>query len=434
MLNELSQKAIKEASKYTDDYEIYISKSNGLELSTEQTELNFAKEEIQLGIGVSIINDNKLGHAYTTDIDRIEQTVKQAYLNSKMNESDKNFEFAQDNKFKSIKGLYDKKIDDITLDDGTNYLKNIFDVVSDENCKISSGGFSAMKDETLITNSNGLEAYDKSTGFSGYVAVNIEDNGELSNGYDGESKCTFDLNGEKLAREVCNLAKNSLHGKNIETGDMPVVLDYHAATGLLSNFLNGINGENVLRGRSILANKLGENVTNQHLSIYDDNTYEGGLASGICDGEGTPSQKTPIIKEGILENFIFDIYNGNKGNTESTSNGFRGSYSGIPSVGPSNVVFDFDKLYDVSEIDNGIIVNNVLGAHTANPISGDFSVEASNSFTIENGEIAEPINKVMISGNIYNGLNNIKGIKSEIKQVGNFIIPRIALPSLRVIA
>ena len=79
------------------------------------------------------------------------------------------------------------------------------------------------------------------------------------------------------------------------------------------------------------------------------------------------------------------------------------------------------------------IVNSVLGAHTANPISGDFSVEVSNGFLIENGEIKSPIKKAMISGNIYEGLKNCNGIKSEIKQYGTFIIPQIIIENLRVI-
>ena len=433
MLNELSQKAISEVSKYADDYEIYISQSKGIELNAEKTELNFAKEEINIGVGISILKDNKLGHAYTSNVNEIAKTAKQAYFNSKINEEDKNFSFAPNSKFKSVKGLYDKRIDDISLDDGTEYMKGIFDVVSDEKCQVSSGGFSVIKGESLIVNSNGLNAYDKSTGFGGYVAVNITDNGELSNAYDGESSCTFNLDGEKLAENVCKLAKDSLHGEAIETKDMPVILDYHAAAGLLNNFLNGINGDNVLRGRSILADKIGKEIVSPNLSIYDDNTYEGSLLSGICDGEGTPSQKTVIVDNGLLKNFIFDIYNANKGNTQSTSNGFRGSYAGIPSVGTSNVIFDFDETEDISEIDNGIIVNNVLGAHTANPISGDFSVEASNVFKIENGEITKPVKKAMISGNIYDCLKNCIGMSSDIRQLGSFVIPKIGVSSLRVI-
>lgn len=433
MLYELSKKASIEVSKYSNTYEIFIEHSKELELNADKTELNFAKEEIKLGIGIGVIEDKKLGYAYTSNINEIEKTAKQAYLNSKINEKDENFEFACNSKFKKIKNIYDKRIDDVTLDYGREYLSRMFDIAEEEKCNVSSAQFATGIGERLIVNSNGLEVYDKSTVFGGYIAVNAEKDGEISNGYEGESKCLYDLNPEKIAKYSCKLAKDSIGGKNIETGDTPIILDYHASSGLLNTFLNGINGDNVLRGRSVLKDKIGEKISSDTLTVYDDNSYEGGLASASCDSEGTPSQKTNIIEKGVLKGFIYNIYNANKVGCESTSNGFRGSYAGIPGVSASNIIFEFKDMNEISEIDKGIIVNNVLGAHTANPITGDFSVEISNGFLIEKGEIKSPIKKAMISGNIYEGLKNCRGIKSEIKQYGNFIIPQILIENIRVI-
>ena len=88
---------------------------------------------------------------------------------------------------------------------------------------------------------------------------------------------------------------------------------------------------------------------------------------------------------------------------------------------------------DLSEIKEGVLTTSVLGAHTANPISGDFSVEASNAFKIENGEVAYPIKKAMISGNIFEIMKSVEELKSEIKQYGSFIIPKLLVHSLRVV-
>lgn len=74
-----------------------------------------------------------------------------------------------------------------------------------------------------------------------------------------------------------------------------------------------------------------------------------------------------------------------------------------------------------------------MGAHTANPISGDFSVEASNAFKIKDGEISYPINKAMISGNIFEIMKSVEGLKSEIRQYGSFIIPKLLVHNLRVV-
>ena len=84
------------------------------------------------------------------------------------------------------------------------------------------------------------------------------------------------------------------------------------------------------------------------------------------------------------------------------------------------------------EINDAFLVTDILGAHTANPITGDFSVEASNSFLLNNGD-RKPIKKAMISGNIYDLLGDAMAVGDEIKQRGSFIVPRLLLHDVRVI-
>ena len=232
---------------------------------------------------------------------------------------------------------------------------------------------------------------------------------------------------------MCDLAKNSLETKPIETNDYDVVLDYYAATGLLQTFIGAFDGENVRRGRSILKDKIGMEIANPTLSIIDNPLLEKGMYSTKCDGEGSVSQKTDLIKEGVLSSFIYDIYTANKQNVETTSNGFRGSYITTPMISPSNLEFKFSEMKDLSEVDKGVLTTSVLGAHTANPISGDFSVEASNAFKIENGELTDPVEKAMISGNIFEIMKKVEGLNSEIKQYGSFIIPKLLVHDLRVV-
>ena len=157
------------------------------------------------------------------------------------------------------------------------------------------------------------------------------------------------------------------------------------------------------------------------------------MYSSKCDGEGSVSQKTDLIKDGKLNSFIYDIYTANCEGVKTTSNGLRGSYFSTPMISPTNLEFKFSEMKDLNEIDRGVLTTSVLGAHTANPISGDFSVEASNAFKIENGELTEPISKAMISGNIFEIMKSVEGLESEIKQYGSFIIPKLLVHNLRVV-
>ncbi|MDO5859713.1 TldD/PmbA family protein [Methanobrevibacter sp.] len=433
MIYEIAEIAKKEVENKCDAYEIYVDESKSIELDSKKEELNFAKEEIEKGIGIRVIKDNKIGFAFTSNLDKISQTAAQAIENTKLNKIDENYSFAEVKKVCDVKDVYDKKFNDLSLDECVDLLKSVISQAMDSGCEVTGSGFSASAGKSLITNSNGVSIENVGTGFGIGLSVTIQKEGQIATAYNSLSSRFYDLDGEKLANDVCNLAKSSLDTKPIETDDYNVVLDYYAATGLLQTFLNAFDGENVMRGRSILKDKIGMQIANPTLSIIDNPLLEKGMYTAKCDGEGSVSKKTELIKDGILNSFIYDIYTANKEGVETTSNGYRGSYLTTPMISPSNLEFKFKEMKDLSEIDKGVLTTSVLGAHTANPISGDFSVEASNAFKIENGELTDPINKAMISGNIFEIMKKVEGLNSEIKQYGPFIIPKLIVHDLRVV-
>ena len=433
MIYEIAEKAKKEVEKNCDAYEIYVDESKIIELDSKQDELNFAKEEIETGIGIRVIKDNKIGFAFTSNLDKISETATQSIENTKLNKIDENYAFAEVEKVKDVKKVYDKKFNDIDLDESVELLKSVISQTIDSGCEVTGSGFSASAGKSLIINSNGVSIENMGTGFGISLAVTIQKEGEIATAYNSASSRFYDLDGEKLANEVCDLAKSSLNSKPVETNNYNVVLDYYAATGLLQTFINAFDGENVARGRSILKDKIGSEIANPSLSIVDNPLLEKGMHTTRCDGEGSVSETTELIKDGVLNSFIYDIYTANKEGVKTTSNGYRGSYLSTPMISTSNLEFKFDEMKDLSEIEKGVLTTSVLGAHTANPISGDFSVEANNVFKIENGELTEPINKAMISGNIFEIMKKVEGLKSEIKQYGSFILPKLLVHDLRVV-
>lgn len=433
MIYETADKCVKEVEKLSDNWEIFIANSETINVESKNDILSFAKQEIEKGVGIRIIKDNKIGFAYTTDLDKIYETAQKALDNAKLNKLDENYEFAHVEKVTDVKGTYDARYDDLSLDECCKFLENIIERTKDNDCNVTSAGFSASKGEELIINSNGVSIYDKGTGFSGGLSVYIEKDGQYAASYDYNSSRHLDLEYEKLTDDACKLVHDSLNPKTIETKNCDVILDYYAASGLLSTFIQGFNSENVLRGRSILHDKINTEITDSNLTIIDNPILENAMGTSKCDGEGTASKKTTLVEDGVLKSFLYDIYTANKSGCESTSNGYRASYLTTPDVSPSNLELKFKNSIGLDEIDSGIITTNVLGAHTANPISGDFSVELSNAFTVENGEITDGVKKAMISGNIYELMKKCESIESEIKQKGSFIIPKIMIHDLKVI-
>ena len=433
MIYEIAQDIEKAVENKCDAYEIYIDESKVIELDSLKEELNFAKEEIELGVGVRVIKDNKQGFAFTSNMDEIVETSLKAIENTKLTKVDENYGFAEVEKVGEVKKVYDNKFKDLSLDDAVEFLKTSIETATDSGCEVTGSGFSASEGRSLIVNSNGVSIENEGTEFGLGLSVTLQKDGNIATAYNSQSSRFFDIDGEKLATEVCDLAKSSIATKPVETGDYDVVLDYYAATGLLQTFISAFNGENVKRGRSILKDKMGSEIANPTLSIVDNPLLEKGLFTSKCDDEGSVSQKTDLIKDGVLSSFIYDIYTANSEGVKTTSNGLRGSYLTTPMISPTNLEFKFSEMKNMEEIDSGVLTTSVLGAHTANPISGDFSVEASNAFKIENGELTDPINKAMISGNIFEIMKSVEGLKSEIKQYGQYIIPKLLVHNLRVV-
>lgn len=433
MINDLAKLALDYAQKKTDHAEVYVELSESVDATIQNDQVDFAKESYSMGVGIRVIHENKMGFAYTTETERLQETVDKALSNAKANIPDENFAFALKSDYPVLKGLYDKKIENMELGDTIEIGKTMINTVVDNKCQPTSGGVSTGISNVLVANSEGVWCEDVASYISGFIAVNVQDGEGVSTASESDSSRKANIDPEKIAQKACKIALNSRGGERVDTGDMKVLLDYHAASGLLSTFSQSINGDNVQRGRSIYADKLNQEVASSSLSIYDDGTVEGGLSSFKGDGEGTPSQKTAIIEKGILKNFLFDIHTAKKGGIQSTGNGMRASFNDMPAVGISNLILDFSEFESISEIEQGIMVTDVLGAHTANPISGDFSVEAMNAFEIKNGEIANPVKKAMLSGNIFSILTDARAASKETRQLGPFIVPPITVSSLRVV-
>ncbi|HOI40969.1 MAG TPA: TldD/PmbA family protein [Methanobacterium sp.] len=433
MMNDLGNQALDYALKNADQAEIYLEITENVDATIQNDQVDFAKEAYSMGIGIRVINDNRMGFAYTTQKDKLLETVDKAVSNANANLADENLSFAPKSDYPNIKEIYDRKIEVMDLEESIELGKSMIDTVLDKKCEPTSGGVSAGCSRIIITNSEGAFCEDIATYISSFIAVNVSDGEGVSTASESDSSRKMDIDPEKIAHKACELALNSRGGKNIETGDTKVLLDYHATSGLISNFSQAINGDNVQRGRSIYADMMGKKVSSSSLCIYDDGTIKGGLNSSRADGEGTASQKTVIVGDGILRNFLYDLKTAKKGNTNSTGNGMRSSFSDMPEVGLSNLIFDFKNFEPLSDINDGIFVTDVLGAHTANPISGDFSVEAMNAFKIEKGKLAYPVKKAMLSGNIFDILKEANAASQKTRQLGPFIVPPITASNLRVI-
>jgi PmbA protein len=227
------------------------------------------------------------------------------------------------------------------------------------------------------------------------------------------------------------LATASRNGVVVPIERRDVVLSEHVVDSLvLKLFMEAVNGRNVLTGKSVFAEKLGEMVVDSSISISDVPMDPLGNSMRRFDTEGTFTSHCDILENGVLSSFLYDCKTAVQANTVSTGHAFRGG-NGATYISPhclrvSGLAGDITR-------EPCLFVHEVIGAHTANPLTGEFSVEVANAFLMEDGEFVQPVKKAMIAGNIFEILQQIDGVSEEIKVFNGAIVPKMRIPSMQVI-
>jgi len=251
---------------------------------------------------------------------------------------------------------------------------------------------------------------------------------------------------EWIGEKASTLALTSKNPKKIETQVSTIILDPDAVAGLLQGVLkNALYSDVVQKKSSFLYGKLGNKIGVNNLTIYDDGTLFDGWKTSSIDHEGVPMKKKTLIKEGILEGYLYDTYNANKENTESTGNAVRsggfGPYSDPrgreyrfpPGIGCTNLVLEEgttnrDSL--IEDVKDGFVVSFAVGGGSSS--SGDFSADARNVYKIENGEIVYPVRQAMYVGNLMDMFMNLDGLGDNMRSSGGLNPGEIYSPSIKI--
>lgn len=294
---------------------------------------------------------------------------------------------------------------------------------------VVGGGAGLSRGSVLLANSSGICYEEDRTS----VSASLETIAGQSTGFEYDRSYSLDIDPVWIGRRAAELARTSRNGTPIETGTYDLLLSPIAFSGLCASLLqSAVNGRSVHMGRSFLAEKLGEGIGAEHLSVIDDPFYPGGLGSCWFDAEGVPSRKNVLIEDGILKSFIYDLKTAYRFGKESTGNAERGGLAGGVSMGLHNMIFTGEMMKEPGE-GRCISIHDVIGAHTANPLTGDFSVEVQNAFFMEDGIIQEPVRKAMIAGNIFDMLSQITGMGQTPRRVGSVIVPPVRISGMRLV-
>ncbi|MCL2863414.1 MAG: TldD/PmbA family protein [Methanimicrococcus sp.] len=423
--------------------EIVLSVVESTSIQFNKDVIETAKRSVKTGYGVRAVVNGAAGFAGTNVMSGLEETMRAAIASAKVMEADPFFKSLPEKcggggggggGYQSVGGLFDDKIVEMSLEECIGCAADMISGVKEvENMIPTSGGFSRSVSYFFIMNTNGLAGEKRGTSVSGFADVTTQ-SGEVSTAYDYAVSRRNELDFASIGKNAAELAKKSLKGISVGIEKMPVIFHPFSFSDILENTLaSSVDADNVQKGRSGLAGRLGEEIAVSGLSVIDDGALAGGIASAPFDDEGVPTQRTPVIEKGVLSSYLYDSYTAGKDGVKSTGNGYRPSYAAAPSVDLSNFIIEYPPSDIIAETKKGIYINTIIGAHTANEISGDFSVEGRNAFLIENGELTTPIKSVMISGNVFEMLKNIDGAGRDVKNVGGIVTPSIRISEMSVI-
>lgn len=287
-----------------------------------------------------------------------------------------------------------------------------------------------------VLNSRGGEAGFRRSSFGIHLEGNLIQDTDMLFVGDGESSCLPIENVDKVAGLVINQLELARKRVSISSGRLPVVFTPVGAVGaFIPSLAAAFNGRVVLQGASPLGKRRGEKAFDKRLSLRDDAIVRHRPRSRPCDDEGVPSQATSLISQGVVGDFLYDLQTAGLAGVGSTGSGDRGGGVGLPGPSISSLVFEpgelslEDMLRDMKE---GLVVEQLMGASQTNVLGGEFSGNVLLGYKVEGGEIVGRVKDTVVSGNIYEVLNDLIGVGREIRWVGSVLTPALCCANLFV--
>ncbi len=394
-----------------DNWEVYEIKTSSISAEIEAGKLKVVKSYQEMAYAVRVIVNGRVGFASASSL---EEAKKMAVKLAKVSE-EKLKDFPVE-KPRVVKGIYDKRFENLDA----NYLKSEVEVIlsSADRANIAFANVEHELTEVRITNSFGLDCSEKST-YSSLIVEAVYDTGSSYEMYESRG---IKLDIEDTTKRAEELAIKSSKAEKIDSGYYDVVLKPLAVHQLFYYTLYpSLSAENVYRGRSRL--RIGDYIGK--ITVLDDSTIEGGLFSCSFDDEGVAARKTVLVEDGVVKSYYTDWKYSKLMDINPTANGFREDYSSPPSPSPSNILIEIDEKADD---DNALIVYSFIGAHTSNPVSGDFSLECMNAEL--NGKA---VKGAMVYGNVFEILKRIEGKCDRVRQVENTITASVRFSKLRIV-
>ena len=418
-----------------EKFELYFERRQNTRIDSKDQKTETISRSEDVGLSVRLIKDRRLGFSFTTSLENeaIDRAITTAAEIA---------ELMPEDEFVDLFSFSSSAYPDVDSHDAKGLKvaqakKIAMAMELEAGCRRSDRRITGVRSASLgetayevhMVDSNGEHIQHQSTLYSASVTCKAEANGDSQMG--GEYSFSNYLDSLDLAttgRLAAQWATELLGSSAPPTMKCPAVLRNSVVAELIEFLSNSFSAEEIDKGRSMLAGKQGQRIFSDQVSLINDGLLPGGYGTSPFDGEGIPSSKTVLVDGGFLSAALYDSYYARKMKVDPTGSSVRGIKS-PPSIGYSNLFVpagrkSVDTLLD--GISKGVLITDLMGVHTANPVTGEFSLGAS-GLLIENGVTTRPIRGFAVAGNVMELFRQITDIGSDLKFFGG-----VGAPSVRV--
>ncbi len=416
--------AVREAVREgASEAEAYVAWSRGYRGHITSNTLGSLVASDDAGVGVRVTVGKRVGFAYasTLEPEHVREAARRAVRAARASKEDEYWKGLPEpsSSYPRPSGVYEPSLAAIAPEDVVERLVEAVEEAKGLGANIYRALLSVSRIEVAVANTNGVECTDTGTYAYTYVAVSMETPA-------GPSPAIYEVDASRTAlpslvrllhRAVEKIKLLKAVVKLDKPERMPVVWTGYPLSELLeATLLMALSGDWVVRGRSPFANRVGERVLDERITIVDDGVMKAGFYTSSFDSEGVARRRTVLVEKGVLKGFIYDTYWARRaGLEESTGNAYRIGYTQPPHPWYSNVVIEPGSA-DLDELLEGrvAVIYQVQGAFASNPVTGEYSVQANPAVLYEGGEPKGWLKGVVVSGDLYEEL------RSRVAMVGGF--------------
>ena len=421
-LEDAARRAVEAAvSAGASDADAWAEESTSRRIRVYSGEVESLSDAGGRGIGIRAFAGARAGYAYGTDLtdEGVAELARAAREAAELADEDEHEGLPEELGTAEVNGLASPAFADWTTERKVELALAVERAARAREgvTQVENAVYSDSDGSVALANSRGFAASYSVTNAWAYASAFAGEGPDLMTGLGvGMGRDPSELDADAIGAEAADRALALVGARQPTSRRCPVVLDAFVAASFVGFIGSMLSADAVQRGRSLFADKEGEEVADPALRLADDGTDPDGPSTAPFDGEGAPTRRNALIEDGRLLGFLYDSRTARRAGRSTTGNASRGSYRSPPAVGTTNLVVaggdrDLDGL--LAQAGDGLYVTEVAGLHSGvNPVSGTFSVGAVGRL-VENGELAGPVREMTIASDLVSMLKAVRAVGSD---------------------